>query len=272
MTSLQIFTRKKQAREPLSMISLYDAPSAALCCDAGVDALLVGDSMGNVVLGYDNTLPVTMEEMLVHARAVARGARASQRPEVPIVVDLPFGSYATEADAAHHGAALLRAGAHALKLEGAGPGALAAARLLAEMGAPVMGHLGYTPQSSLRFARVVQGANQLEAARLRDEAHALQEAGCFAIVLEVVPMEVAARITSELEIATVGIGAGAGCDGQVLVWHDLAGLTPQNSFRFVRRYAEAHGVLCEAARQFINEVQSGAFPTAEHGWKMPEEA
>jgi len=267
MSSLKIFSRKKERHEPLAMISLYDAPTAKLCCDAGVDALLVGDSMGNVVLGYDNTLAVTMEEMLVHTRSVSRGVRASARPAVPIVADLPFGSYASESDAAKNGAELMRNGAHAVKLEGAGQSALSAVRILCEMGAPVMGHLGYTPQSSLRFEKVLQGASTAAAAKLFDDALTLQEAGCFAIVLEVVPAEVAKRITEELKISTIGIGAGANCDGQVLVWHDLAGLSPQNNFRFVRRFGEAHQALRDAATGFVGAVQTGEFPTAEHGWQ-----
>src|SRR5918995_3798 len=231
---VRLFRGAKARGERLAMISLYDAPGAALCCDAGVDVLLVGDSLGNVVLGYENTLAVTIGDMV------------------------------------HHTAAVARAGAHGVKLEGAGPGALAAVRALVEMGVPVMGHLGYTPQSSLRFESVVQGKTGAAAARLLEEAGRLEEAGCCAVVLEVVPAEVGGRVTGELSIPTIGIGAGPGCDGQVLVWHDLVGLTPGKPLRFVKRYADAHALLAGAAGDFVDEVRSGAFPEPQHGWSMNE--
>lgn len=268
--ALQVLRDAKRRGERIAVISLYDAPTATLCCDAGVDCVLVGDSLGNVILGYDNTIPVTMEDMTRHTGAVTRGVCASSRTQVPIVADLPFGSYATVERATQNGAALLRAGAHGLKLEGAGPVHLQAVEALVQMGAPVMGHIGFTPQSSLRFGSVVQGKTAGDAARLLHEAHALQAAGCCALVLEAVPIEVAARVTHELEISTIGIGAGAGCNGQVLVWHDLAGLTSAPPFRFVKRYAEAHALLLQAARDFAGDVHSGAFPAAEHGWTMAE--
>jgi 3-methyl-2-oxobutanoate hydroxymethyltransferase len=259
--------KKRGAR--LAMVSLYDAPTAALSCDAGADMLLVGDSMGNVVLGYDNTVPVTMDDVIHHTRAVLRGVRASTRPNVPVFADLPFGSYSTVEMAVQNGVALMRAGAHGVKLEGGNETALRAIRVLVESGAPVMGHLGYTPQSALQFESVVQGKTTQSALRLLDEAHRLQEAGCCGMVLEVVPNEVAARITQELQISTIGIGAGPHCDGQVLVWHDLVGFS-SGKFRFVKRYAGARETLGAATRSFVEEVQSGAFPTTEHGWQMPE--
>ena len=194
---VRLFRGAKARGERLAMISLYDAPGAALCCDAGVDVLLVGDSLGNVVLGYENTLAVTIGDMVHHTAAVARGVRGSSRPEVPIIADLPFGGYASVDLATMNGASLVRAGAHGVKLEGAGPGALAAVRALVEMGVPVMGHLGYTPQSSLRFESVVQGKTGAAAARLLEEAGRLEEAGCCAVVLEVVPAEVGGRVTGE---------------------------------------------------------------------------
>src|ERR671911_25505 len=210
---VRLFRGAKARGERLAMISLYDAPGAALCCDAGVDVLLVGDSLGNVVLGYENTLAVTIGDMVHHTAAVARGARGSSRPEVPIIADLPFGGYASVDLATMNGASLVRAGAHGVKLEGAGPGALAAVRALVEMGVPV---------------------------------------------------------TGELSIPTIGIGAGPGCDGQVLVWHDLVGLTPGKPLRFVKRYADAHALLAGAAGDFVDEVRSGAFPEPQHGWSMNE--
>ena len=267
---IQVLHEAKTRGEPAAMISLYDAPTAELCCDAGADCLLVGDSLGNVVLGYDNFLSVTMEDMIRHTGAVARGARKSSRPGVPIVADLPFGSYTTVPDATENGAALMRAGAHAVKLEGAGPTTLDAVRALIEMGAPVVGHLGFTPQSALRFSGVVQGKTAETAEGLLQDARALEEAGCSAVVLEAVTREVAELITKALSIPTVGIGAGGGCDGQVLVLHDLVGLSKGSSFRFVKRYADTRALLSEATRGFVEEVRSGAFPKEEHGWPMPE--
>ena len=267
----RLFAGAKERGEKLAMISLYDAPTAALCCDAGVDVILVGDSLGNVVLGHESTVSVTIEDMLRHTAAVARGARSSARPDVPIIADLPFGAYATVENATRNGAELMRAGAHGVKLEGAGDAALAAIRALDEMGVPVVGHLGYTPQSAFRFSGVVQGKTGAAASRLLEEAHRLEVAGCRTVVLEVVPVEVAQRVTQELSIPTIGIGAGVGCDGQVLVWHDLAGLTSGKPLRFVKRYADAHSLLAGAAEEFIEEVRSGAFPRPEHGWTMDED-
>lgn len=268
---VRLFAGAKARGEKLAMISLYDAPTAALCCDAGVDVILVGDSLGNVVLGHESTVPVTMEDMLGHTAAVARGTRSSTRPDVPIIADLSFGSYATVANATENGASLMRVGAHGVKLEGAGEAALSAIRALDAMGAPVVGHLGYTPQSALRFAGVVQGKTGEAASRLLEDTLRLEEAGCRAVVLEVVPVEVARRVTEALSIPTIGIGAGAGCDGQVLVWHDLAGLTPGKPLRFVKQYVDAHSLLAGAAEAFIGEVRSGAFPQPEHGWPMDED-
>lgn len=267
---MQTIRNAKTLGEPLAMISLYDAPTAALCCNAGVDCLLVGDSLGNVVLGYDDFLSVTMEDLLRHTAAVARGARKSSRPQVPVVADLPFGSYTSAELATRNGASLMRAGAHGVKLEGAGPSALQAVRALVEMGAPVVGHLGFTPQSALNFSGIVQGKTSDAAERLLREAHSLEEAGCSALVLEAVPQEVARHITEALSIPTIGIGAGAGCDGQVLVWHDLAGMTAGAPLRFVKRYAEAYALLRKAAQDYVGEVHAGAFPTEEHGWSMLE--
>lgn len=252
------------------MVSLYDAPTAALGCDAGADVLLVGDSMGNTILGHDDPLPVTMEDMTRHTGAVARGARGSSRPQVPIVADLSFGGYATVELATRNAADLVRSGAHGAKLEGAGRSALEAVRAVVEMGVPVVGHLGFTPQSALRFESVVQGKTGEAAARLLGGALALEAAGCCAVVLEVVPAEVAQRVTEALSISTIGIGAGPDCDAQVLVWHDLVGLTSGPLFRFAKRYADAHALLKEATGDFVNEVHAGAFPKPEHGWRMDE--
>lgn len=263
---LRIFFDKKSRGEKLAMISLYDAPSAKICCDNGVDTLLVGDSLGNVILGFETTIAVTINDMIRHTEAVVRGAKSSSRPNVPIVADLPFGSYSDETSAVKNGVALLQAGAHALKLEGASPLSLRAIEALIQTGAPVMGHLGFTPQSSLQKNEIVQGKNCDSAKQLLDEAKKLEAAGCFAIVLETLAMETAEEITSQISIPTIGIGAGPDCDGQVLVWHDLIGLSEHN-FRFVRKFADARGVLSQAANDYIREVQNSAFPTIENGWK-----
>lgn len=267
---IQTMREAKTRGEQIAMVSLYDAPTATLCSDAGADCLLVGDSLGNVVLGYDDFVSVTMEDMIRHTGAVSRGARKSMRPGVPVVADLPFGTYTGVAEATRNGAALLRAGAHAVKLEGAGPSSLGAVRALIQMGAPVVGHLGFTPQSALNFSGVVQGKTGEAADLLLHDALALQEVGCSVLVLEAVPREVAEFVTQTLSMPTVGIGAGAGCDGQVLVWHDLIGLTPGPPLRFVKRYADARTLLTGAARDYVEEVRSGTFPRAEHGWSMPE--
>jgi len=268
---LKVFVDKKRRGERIAMISLYDAPSAALCCDAGVDALLVGDSMGNVILGHENTIPVTLEVMLHHTAAVVRGVKSSSRPQTPVIADLPFGTYLGDSgDIERHGAALMQVGAQALKVEGAGERVLRAIELWHEMGAPVMGHLGYTPQATLNFQNVVQGKTAAGAATLVANAKKLEAAGCFGIVLEAVPAEVAAKITRSIGIPTIGIGAGVQCDGQVLVWHDLAGLSPGLPLHFVKRFADAHSLLTGAARDYVTEVHGGTFPAREHGWSMGE--
>jgi 3-methyl-2-oxobutanoate hydroxymethyltransferase len=269
---LHLFSAKKQQRERIAVISLYDAPSARLCCEAGVDALLVGDSLGNVILGYDSTVLVTMEDMERHAAAVVRGVQRSTRPEVPVIVDLPFGSYHGDYDSlARNGTRLMQTGAQALKLEGGNAAAVQAVERLTQMGAPVMGHLGYTPQSALRLQQVVQGKTARSAMQLSAAARRLEEAGCFAIVLEAMPLEVAAYITATLTIPTIGIGAGPGCDGQVLVWHDLIGLTEHSPFRFVKQFAEMQSIVLDATAAYVHEVHTAEFPAAAHGWRMPSE-
>ena len=263
---LRVFFDKKSRGEKLAMISLYDAPSAKICCDNGADTLLVGDSLGNVILGFETTILVSMDDMIRHTGAVVRGSKSSSRPNVPIVADLPFGSYSDEISAVKNGVALLQTGAHALKLEGASTLALRAIDALVQTGAPVMGHLGFTPQSSLQKNEIVQGRNPDSARQILEDAQKLETAGCFAIVLETVALETAAEITQTLSIPTIGIGAGPDCDGQVLVWHDLIGLS-EHKFRFVKKFADAHGVLSQAANDYIRDVQGSAFPTTENGWK-----
>ena len=259
---LRSLLERKQAGERIAMVSLYDAPSAQLCCEAGVDVLLVGDSLGNVVLGFDSTVPVGVDDMRRHTGAVVRGARSSSRPGVPIVADMPFASYHGDAgEIVRAGAALMREGAHALKVEGAGPRTVEAIELLLEAGAPIVGHIGFTPQSSGRFRRITQGRDPEDAAALLAQARRLEEVGVTAIVLEAVASEAAARITESLRIPTIGIGAGPHCDGQVLVWNDLIGLTPSPP-PFARPFANARQVLEQAARDYAGAVHEKSFPAS----------
>jgi 3-methyl-2-oxobutanoate hydroxymethyltransferase len=274
MSLLSVFSRKKADGAKIAMISLYDAPSAKIAAEAGVDALLVGDSMGNVILGFDSTLSVTMEEMLSHTAAVVRGVKSSARPEVPVVADLPIGSYATPALAVQNAVALLRVGAHAVKLEfspRASPRVDEVIAVLAENGVPVMGHLGYTPQATLLFDSVVQGKSQESAVEYLDWCRSHGEhCGLFAVVLEAVTDEVARAMTRMLPFPTIGIGAGAGCDGQVLVWNDLVGLS-EREFRFARHYANTRRIWNDCAAAFVGEVHEGSFPDADHSYFMPDE-
>jgi 3-methyl-2-oxobutanoate hydroxymethyltransferase len=241
------------------MLTAYDALTARVLDEAGVPLLLVGDSLGNNVLGYDSTIPVTMEESLVFTAAVARGARNAM-----VVGDLPFGSYQASAeDAMRNAARLVKAGANAVKLEGGRRSAEAVRRITAA-GVPVMGHLGLTPQSVNAFGGFrVQGRGE-QGDELLADALALQEAGCFSVVLEAIPAELAERVTGALEIATIGIGAGPHCDGQVLVITDLLGLTPDPTPRFVKRYADLRDTIAEAAQRFAKDVAEGHYPAPEH--------
>jgi 3-methyl-2-oxobutanoate hydroxymethyltransferase len=224
--------------------------------------ILVGDSLGQVVLGCDSTLPVTLEEMIHHTRAVRRGA-----PHTFIVMDLPFLSYqASDEDAVRSGGrALKETGVEAVKLEGGHPSACARVRALVDAGIPVMGHLGFVPQSVHTLGGYrVQGRGPLEADRLLAQARALQDAGCFSIVLELVPGEVAEKITRALTIPTIGIGAGVGCDGQVLVLPDALGLNPEFTPRFLKRYAELGAAAREGVRAYLDEVRARRYPGPEH--------
>ena len=258
----------KQRGEKIVMVTAYDAPSGHLADDAGIDLVLVGDSAAMVVLGYDSTVPATMEEMLMLTRAVTRGAR---RPLV--IADLPFGSYqVSDEQAVTAGIRFLKeAGAEAVKLEGGGT-SIARARALVQAGIPVCGHIGLTPQTATALGGFkAQGRSSAKALQLVEEALALEAAGCFLLVLEAVPEAVARRISEALEIPTIGIGAGAGCDGQVLVWHDLLGLYDGRAPRFVKQYAELSGTIVGALESYATEVRSGAFPAAQHTYSIPEE-
>jgi 3-methyl-2-oxobutanoate hydroxymethyltransferase len=259
----------KRHGDKIVMVTAYDASSARLADEAGIDLILVGDTAAMVVLGHESsTVPVTMDEMLFMTRAVTRGARR------PLVVgDLPFGSYQVSDEEAVQNAIrfVKEAGADVVKLEGAGP-SLSRVRSIVGAGIGVMGHLGLTPQSATVLGGFkAQGRSAEAAQRLLEDAIALEAAGCFALVLEAVPAAVAERVTAELEIPTIGIGAGAGCDGQVLVWHDLLGLYEGRTPRFVKQYADLRGEIARALEAYAADVRSGAFPEERHTYAMPEE-
>ena len=258
----------KRRGDRIVMITAYDAPSGRIADEAGVDLILVGDSAAMVVLGHDSTVPATMDELLMLTRAVTRGAR---RPLV--IADLPFGSFQVSDEQALESAIrfVKEAGADAVKLEGAGT-MLSRVQALTSAGVPVMGHIGLTPQTATMLGGFkAQGRTATKAIRLYEDALALQDAGCFSIVLEAVPAPIASAITTELDIPTIGIGAGAGCDGQVLVWHDLLGLYDGTAPRFVKQYAELAPVIGDAVSRYAAEVRDGAFPEERHPYSIPDD-
>jgi 3-methyl-2-oxobutanoate hydroxymethyltransferase len=258
----------KARRQPIVMVTAYDAPGGRLADAAGADMILVGDSAAMVMLGHNSTVPATVEEMLVLTRAVTRGAR---RPLV--VADMPFGSFQVSDEAAIANAVrfVKEAGAEAVKVEGAGP-TLSRVAALVGAGIPVMAHIGLTPQSATMLGGFkAQGRTAEKAARLVHDALALEAAGAFSIVLEAVPAPVAARITESLTIPTIGIGAGVDCDGQVLVWHDLLGLYEGRAPRFVKRYADLAGEIRAALEAYASDVRQRRFPEDQHTYAMPEE-
>ncbi len=263
----ETFRQKKATGEKIVMLTAYDFPSARLVDAAGVDGILVGDSLGMVVLGYETTLPVTMKEMLHHTRAVLRGARRAL-----VVADLPFLSYqVSEEEAIYNAGLFLKAGAAAVKLEG-GREYAGIIKKMVTAGIPVMGHLGLTPQSVHAFGGYGLLAKEATTAlRLLEDALILAEAGVFAIVLEKIPREVAAEVTARSPVPTIGIGSGPDCDGQILVLHDLLGLDEDFRPRFVKRYAELGAVIREAVGRYATEVRGGRFPSDEHTWKMAPE-
>jgi 3-methyl-2-oxobutanoate hydroxymethyltransferase len=261
--------RKKASGEPITMLTAYDYATAQAVDRAGIDMILVGDSLGMVVLGYETTLPVTMDDMLHHCKAVARGARSAL-----LIGDMPFMSYQISvAEAVRNaGRFLQEAGMDAVKLEG-GRDRRGAVEAIVSTGIPVMGHLGLTPQSvHLLGGFRAQAKTTASAERLIEDALQLQDAGCFAIVLESIPARLGRWISERLEIPTIGIGAGPGCDGQVLVSHDLLGLFDRFTPKFVRKYADLHTEMARAFAAYIADVKSGAFPTEEHSVEMPDEA
>src|SRR3954451_17181476 len=254
----------KDRGERWAMLTSYDMLTAALFDEVGVPALLVGDSAGNNVLGYDTTVPVTVDDMVPLVRAVARSTTRAL-----VIADLPFGSYqASPAQALETSVRFMREGAQEVKLEG-GRRVLPQVSLLVESGVPVMGHIGLTPQSVNTLGGYrVQGRGEA-GDRLLEDALALQEAGAFALVLELVPTDLAELVTKELIIPTIGIGAGPGCDAQVLVWTDMAGLTPGNGPKFLKKYADLRTVLSDVATAYAEGVRGGRYPAAEHGYTLP---
>ena len=254
---------KKQKGEKITALTAYDYSTAKLLNEAGVDIALVGDSLGMVVLGYETTLPVTMEDMLHHTAAVVRGVQRAM-----VVADMPFMSYqiSPEQAMANAGRFLQEAGAHAVKLEGGRP-MVETIRRIADVGIPVLGHLGYTPQSVHKFGGPrIQGKTESDAQRILNDARALEQAGVFAIVLELVPKELAKRVTESVSIPTIGIGAGPDCDGQVLVTNDLLGLYGEFHPRHAKKYANLSEVILAAMKSYVEEVKSGEFPGPEHGF------
>lgn len=259
---------KKRKGQRITMMTAYDYPTARWVDQAGIDVILVGDSLGMVVLGYSNTLPVTMEIMLHHCKAVARGASRAL-----LVGDMPFMSYQVSVEEAvrNAGRFLQEAGMDAVKLEG-GREQVPKVRAIVEAGIPVMGHLGLTPQKIHQLGGFrLQGRTAAAARRLLEDALALQEAGIFALVLEMVPAQVAAYITQQLRIPTIGIGAGPHCDGQVLVFHDAVGMFEQFQPRFVKRYAQVGSIIREALQQYREDVEQGRFPGEEHTTYMDDQ-
>lgn len=262
------FTAAKTKGEKLSMLTAYDYSTAKLEDEAGINGILVGDSLGNVVLGYEDTVSVTMEDMIHHGAAVARGAKNAL-----VVVDMPFMSYEVSVEEAVRNAGrLMKEGrAGAVKLEG-GVRVAGQIRAIVKAGIPVMGHIGLTPQSINVFGGFkVQGKSEEAARALLADAKAVEEAGAFALVIEAVPAALAQMITDAVSIPTIGIGAGAGCDGQILVYQDMLGMFSDFTPKFVKRYANVGEVMRAAFANYAAEVASGAFPTEEHTYKMKDE-
>jgi len=267
VTTSTIF-EKKQRRELITCLTAYDYATARLVDQGGIDMILVGDSLAQVVLGYDNTLPVTMEEMLHHTRAVRRAVRSAL-----LIADMPFGAYhEDEKEGVHNAVRFVKeAGAEAVKLEG-GAQRVNLVRRVLDAEVPVMGHIGLTPQSLHKMGGYkVQGKDFSGIERLIKDAIALDRAGVFSIVLEGLPREVAEMITKEVSVPTIGIGAGPGCDGQVLVFHDIVNLTFHEPAKFVRRYGDAAALFSQAVEQFKADVESGSYPSDAESYHLAKE-
>ena len=266
--TVMTFAKAKQEHEKLTMLTAYDYSTAKLIDQAGVDAILVGDSLGNVMLGYEDTISVTMEDMIHHGAAVARGAK-----EALVVVDMPFMSYQTSVyDAVVNAGRLMKeARAQAVKLEG-GIEVCPQIKAITEAGIPVMAHIGRTPQSINAFGGFkVQGKSEAQAKKFLEDALAVQEAGAFAVTIECVPEKLATLVTKKLAIPTIGIGAGSGCDGQVLVYADMLGMFSDFTPKFVKRFANTGEVMTAAFKAYIDEVKAAAYPTEEHTYAIDDE-
>jgi 3-methyl-2-oxobutanoate hydroxymethyltransferase len=259
----QTLQEMKAAGIPIAMLTAYDYTSAHILDRAGIDVILVGDSASNVIAGHETTLPITLNEMIYHGRSVVRAVGRSL-----VVIDLPFGAYQGNSKKALASAirVMKEAGGHAVKLEGGAP-VVSTIRRLLQAGIPVMGHLGLTPQSIYRFGTYkVRARDVEEAEQLKNDALLLEEAGCFAIVLEKIPAELSRAVTASLSIPTIGIGAGPECDGQVLVTHDMLGLTTEFNPRFVRRYAQLAETMTDAVRAYVEDVRIRVFPTEDESY------
>lgn len=253
----QSLVKMKQAGEKIAMLTAYDYTMAKIIDSAGIDVILVGDSASNVMAGYETTLPITLDQMIYHASSVVRGVGRAL-----VVVDLPFGSYQSDSKEALRSSIRImkESGAHALKLEG-GKEVKESVKKIIEAGIPVMGHLGLTPQSIYKFGTyAVRAKEKQEAQKLLEDAKLLEKLGCFAIVLEKIPAELAREIAQNINIPTIGIGAGSGVDGQVLVTHDMLGMNNEFSPKFLRRYADLHGVMTTAVENYLSDIKSKDFP------------
>ena len=267
--TVPMIRRFKENGRKVTAVTAYDATMARLADAAGMDVILVGDSLGNVILGYDTTLPVTLDDMVRHTAAVTRGAKRAL-----VVADLPFMTYQTGLDDAVRSAGRLvqEGGAHAVKLEGGSPYILEVVTRLNDVGIPVMGHLGWTPQSVNVYGRAsVRGRTKNSAQEILDGARSLQEAGAFALVLEVIPERLANVVSDTLIIPTIGIGAGPGCDGQILVCYDMLGMDEEVSYRHVKRYADVGRQIFNAFEKYRDEVMAGTFPERRHSFAMDED-
>ena len=268
--TVPLIRARKKSGEKITALTAYEFALASIMDEAGVDILLVGDSLGMVVLGYENTLPVTMEEMIHHTKPVARAAKRAL-----VVGDMPFMSYhlSPEQALANAGRFVKEGGAEAVKIEGASPRRLRLIETLVEADIPVLGHVGLTPQSVIRLGGFkVQGTTPEAARRLVAEAKAVEKAGAFGLIVECVPAEVAGEITASVGIPTIGIGAGPACDGQIIVFHDLMGCHGGYLPKFVKMYADLHGVISEAVSRYRDDVRSGVFPDQDHAYHLKPEA
>jgi 3-methyl-2-oxobutanoate hydroxymethyltransferase len=267
MTKATVLELKRKKGARLAMLTAYDFPTARLVAEAGVDLILVGDSLGMVVLGYDSTVPVTLEDMVHHTRAARRGA-----PEAFLIGDLPFLTYGSVPEALASASRLMKeAGADSVKLEG-GTEAVPVVEALVKAGVPVLGHVGLTPQTASALGGYkLQGKDEVQARRIVEDAVALEAAGCWGVVLELVPAPLAKIITERISIPTIGIGAGADCDGQVLVFHDMVGMFSGFTPTVVKRYAEAGQLIREAVASYAAEVRAGQFPAGKQSFGMKDD-